>query len=67
MVSGFTGHSAGWAVNEYADEGKRWHWWARFDTTVTHGEEPTWAQAVGAAKKAFTELEKNSPEPNKDQ
>lgn len=63
---GFTGHSAGWGVAEYHTdvEGKNvWEWWARFDDLIEEGFEPTWAQSVGAAKKAYTVLEKNSPAP----
>lgn len=60
-VGNYAGHSAGWAVAEYEDSG-RWHWWARFDDRVNTGHEPTWAQAIGVAKDAYTELEKESPE-----
>jgi hypothetical protein len=60
---GFTGRTMGWTVAEYS-VGDKWRWWARFNSTaidvvanVVTGHANTWAEAVGAAKKAYDELE----------
>lgn len=52
----YTGHSMGWAVSGYTSR-PYWRWWARFDVYVVSGEAETWAEAVGAAKAAYAELE----------
>jgi hypothetical protein len=59
--TGYTGVSMGWAVSEYEREPnapeRRWHWWARFNNEIREGHKPSWAEAIGAAKRAYDELE----------
>lgn len=66
---GFAGRSMGWGVVEYS-VGDKWRWWARFysrpnpgTVTIETGAEDTWAEAVGAAKKAYHYMEENSDRP----
>lgn len=53
----FTGRTAGWMASQFEGPPEHWEWWARVDEAVSTGTEATWARAVGAAKRAYSQLE----------